>query len=87
MGWWNKVKLRYSVRCELWRQKNVLEAKVFSLRHQLIQIDSQAKRSFSFPYRIKSMELLDIDEQLGMLERELRRRSWFWILTGRLCKN
>ena len=87
MAWLRRVKLRREIVGEMKRAYRILEVKQFSVEMQMVQIDSRAKRSFSLPYRIKFLELLDILEKKGTLEDDLRKHNWYWILTGRKWKN
>lgn len=82
MGWWNKIRLRRKIIGELKGRKRILEVKKWSLHMQLMQIESRTPRPFSFPYRIKFMELLDIDEELGKVDYALKQCNLWFVLTG-----
>lgn len=82
MGWLKRIQLRRQIVKELKWQYHVTWRKQCSLEMQLMQIESRA-RFGSRQYRIKYMELVDICEELGRLERELKEFSWWFVLTGR----
>lgn len=81
MGWLKRMQIRRQVVKELRWQHYVLWKKRCSLEMQLIQIESRSKFA-SRQYRIKYMELVDICEELGRLEKELKQFGWWFILTG-----
>lgn len=86
MGWLKRIGLRREAVKELKRKMQIARIKIWSINMQIIQIESHSPKAFSFPYRIKFMELLDLYEEVGMLEYALRVRNWAWILTGKQWK-
>ena len=84
MEWWNKIRLRRDIVSELKRQKRVMEIKRWSIQMQMTQIDSKTRQTFSLPYRIKFVELLDISEELGKVDGAIQVRGLWYILTGKV---
>jgi hypothetical protein len=82
VGWLKHIRLRRQIVKELRWQQHVLLKKQYSAEIQLMQIESRSKFG-SRTYRIKYMELLDICEELGRLERDIKRFGWWFILTGK----
>jgi hypothetical protein len=82
VGWLRRLKLRRQIVKQLRWQHHVLWRKQCSAEMQLLQIESRSKFG-SKPYRIKYMELLDICEELGRLERDMKRFGLWFILTGK----
>lgn len=82
MGWLKRVQLRRQIVRELRWQHHVLWKKQCSLEMQLLQIESRSKFG-SRTYRIKYMELVDICEELGRLERDLQHFGLWFIITGK----
>ena len=81
MGWLKRVQVRREVVKELRWHHYVLYKNRCSIEMQLIQIESRSGFA-SRQYRMKYMELVDICEELGRLEKELNRFGWWFIITG-----
>jgi hypothetical protein len=86
VGWLKQIRLRRKMVSDYKMQSLILEAKKRSVRVQLMQIDSFSPEPFSFPYRIKFRELLDIEEEYDRVSNRLRTHGLLFILTGRLWK-
>jgi hypothetical protein len=85
VGWLRRVGLRRLIVKELQFQRYILWRKRISIELQLRQIEIRSKFG-SRQYVIKYTELVDICQELGRIEIDLRQMGWRFILTGNKSK-